>query len=821
MVWTLFSPLAITCVTFLTGVLAAESGLCSAPIAIGLTAVSFIVALYGMRAQRRCLATSHLLMVVFAAGVLHWHVFCRTSDSSVLRQLGREQAVTAEVSATISSLPSVHVRPVSRLSPRNYGSPLQTRFLVDVHKVLAVGTTVSIRERCRVYVEGDATHVLHCGDQVSLTGQIAWPKTPGNPGEFDFQRFLRRRGIAAVIYAHHVDAVRVVQAAPHWTPGFWLSKIRNHMQRTIVKCIDKDVQPMALALLLGDRNQLSPETQDTFIASGTMHLLAISGLHVGILFLFLLRLLNLVLVPRGRSLMIGAGICVMYALVTDLRPSVVRATVFISVMVASHFSCRRFNTTGLLAISAAIMLIWQPWLAFDVGAWLSFLSVAALAWAGRGAERADEGDRDPPVDAVTRLDRLRLRLSAAGKRLSLRYRQMLLILVLTMPLIAQQFHVMSPVGILVNVVLIPFTAALLCCGFSVLCLGLVSSTIAMVPAALFSGGLHLLLQVVRWSADLSIGHLYVSDVPDWFLPAYYLSLFVFISTGRRTVRRIALLCVLGTVLGTFSAVGAGAAVNGLRVSVLDVGHGSAAILESSHGRTILIDAGALNRATRTSDVVCRFLWHRGITSLDTILLSHADIDHFNALEGILRRIPVGEIVTSRDFVRSESSTVRAALDLMKDSQVPVRLLSHGDATAADGIVLFAVQADPAESVPKPTDNETSLALVIEYQDRRICLPGDLEGPALESALHQIGDVDLLVSPHHGSLSANTRNLADVARPEYIVVSSRDDRNAERLAAVFAKTGVVWHTANAGCVSISIDPRGDLSLESFRKGKSGH
>ena len=171
--------------------------------------------------------------------------------------------------------------------------------------------------RCLVYVEGDATNRLSAGDTVSIIGGLSWPESPGNPGEFDYSQFLNRQQFSAQLFVKHPDAISVVTPASRFHVMHWVSMLRNDANRVLTESTDAEVHGVALALLLGERRQIPADTERHFVASGTMHLLAISGLHVGILFLFLLRLCNLLFLRRRQSLVFALGVCGIYAMVQD------------------------------------------------------------------------------------------------------------------------------------------------------------------------------------------------------------------------------------------------------------------------------------------------------------------------------------------------------------------------------------------------------------------------------------------------------------------------------------------------------------------------
>ncbi|MDG1897628.1 MAG: MBL fold metallo-hydrolase [Fuerstiella sp.] len=243
--------------------------------------------------------------------------------------------------------------------------------------------------------------------------------------------------------------------------------------------------------------------------------------------------------------------------------------------------------------------------------------------------------------------------------------------------------------------------------------------------------------------------------------------------------------------------------------MLDVGHGSAAVLEFPSGEVILVDGGSMNRGERAGDVICRFLWSRGYRRLNAVFISHADADHYNAVPTVLNRIPVSEILTSREFVNSDSASVQSVIQLADAAGTPVRILSSGDWAQMGRSLVRCLQRDLQKLPIDADDNEKSLIVIAEHAGRRIVLPGDLEGRGSQNVFHSVGPADVLVSPHHGSPTANTPELAAQLSPDSLILSARRPANADRLRKVFGNA-VIYHTSEIGAVSVSIAPNGHLS-----------
>ncbi len=787
----------------------------------------------------RCsrLSIGCLLLAVAGIGAVRHHDVWFVGESNDIGLFAREEPQPARVIGTIAERPQL-IRELDEEPSRPWASRERSVLVVECRQLRDGDHWVEATGGVRVDVSGLAS-ALRIGDEVELFGRLSLPDGPRNVGEFDFAEFLRKQGIRAVLRCRSLDAVQLLKRPDDFITQFQRQRMagREHCERLLRDNLSSDTTSVALALLLGSRSRMTSQQREAFVESGTMHVLAISGLNVAILAMFVgfvCRLLNLSRLLTALSIIALVG---GYAAITEAGPPVVRAALLVFLATVAWPCDWPTNSTNLLAFTAIGVLLWNPIDAFNTGAQLSFLAVAVILWlsARRGWQseqnrlKAEQDAAKPSAKTEAELAReLEARLPKSAFRNALigswsKLREgtavSFFVWLFSSVLIARQFHLVSPVGLLANIPLIPVATVTLCLGYSMLLMGFASSTIAGWIAVPFEWSLRLMLWIVDVAAELSCGHRYVPTPPMWWL----VGALVFLATLLWWMRGPLLRHLGWRAFWLWTAVGLAMPLwpsepGPLRVSVLSVGHGLSVLIESPGGRTLLYDGGMMGNGLRANDVVQQTLWHRGHSRLDGIMLSHADTDHVNGVAGLLRTMPVGRVFVSPQFVDWRQLEVQQVLDTARHCNVPVRLTWQGDSIPlGEGIRCRLLH--PTASEMLTPDNANSIVLLLEFAGRRILLTGDLERDGLNRLLQSPPQqVDVLVSPHHGSLGANTTDLARWTRPRWLLVSANHRANLPTLQDRFGPDTSVLSTADHGAITFEIHSNGTLVCETFRSGR---
>lgn len=594
---------------------------------------------------------------------------------------------------------------------------------------------------------------------LTVTG-VAQP-APGkrNPGGFDMAAHLRRRGVAGQLFV--TDYVE--------GPGL---PVRQRLQRGVVAGLDPLGAGLMAAMTLGLRHDLG-EVRDIFGPAGMAHLLALSGLHVGVLLLALERLLK----PfrRWRTPLLMAATVSFVALV-GASPSVIRAaTMALAALASRAFGAGRVQPGTALALAALVGMLLAPQMLFDLSFQLSYLAVAGMLvllphWlprlgvagappAGSGAALAADPELAAMAGALLRRGRHAARsmfwtglaVSTAAQLPSL-------------SLVLHSFGVLPVLSPLVNVLAVPLAGLLVPLGFLAGILGLVAEPLARLVNLVTQPLVSALVGLARVGATLPL--LSWGEI-SWLGHACWAVCLIAICAWARRPGRfkhtaVALVMAGGTTLAV------PAPLTAPDVWFLDVGQGDAVLIRLGGGEGVLIDGGG----TPFSDydvgarVVLPALRALGVTRLSVVVATHPDTDHVEGLLPVLERLPVGLLVTG-------PPDPAAALDVQLRQLAARRGVGVHEARRGERLVLRkgAVTLDvlnPPATTSAPA-NERSVALVLRLgAAARALFLGDLGLPT-EPEL-AVPPVDVLMVPHHGSRSSTGPGLLRAASPRFAVIS---------------------------------------------------
>jgi len=714
---------------------------------------------------------------------------------------------------------------------------------------------------------------LRYGTRISVSTTLDRTGNYLNPGVSSLAEFLDRNGYDATGLIKNPSAITRLDDTRVFPPLARLYDWRSRLQQQIDARFQPETAGVLDATLLGNRYNLLPAASERFREGGTFHVLVISGLHISfigaVVFLIVKRLTR----RRLLQFILPALIVWAYSLAVGADASVVRAALMFTFAGLATILFRQSSSLNALGGAALVLLVRSPKEIFDPSFQLTFLSVLAIvviAWpllsnmSAIGAWHPARSTPYPPVcsrafkyicevlfwrekkwamDLARSTHTYRLIKAPLASRLERYHVQPILrytfgavvvsasVQLMLLPLMIVYFHRVSLASLVLNIVVSILLAVLVAVSLLALLVG---------QAPLFR-----LADAINWLMVHSVDPFSDFGWAGFRLPEYsgsaslvyviyYVPLLVLVLAlmhwrplALQAERRcklhgyvlpltcVQLLLLTALILHPFSS---RHAEHNLRIDFLDVGQGDSALVTMPDGTTLLVDAGGntIDSTRRIGEtVVSEYLWWRGLSEIDYVLATHADADHIEGLNDVLKNFTVRSALMAR---RPKDDP-----EFAKFSQTLARTNTHSETIEAGDVIRFGdvtvnVLWPPADG-EKSTNND-SIVLRIQYGVRSILLTGDIEQATERSLLvsQQQLHADVIKVPHHGSKTSSTEAFVAATNPRVAIISvgrnSRFGHPHKEVVERWQSSGAtVLTTGNSGTITVTTDGH-VLTVEEF-------
>jgi len=705
------------------------------------------------------------------------------------------------------------------------------RFVLNVESIQSGQNSFSTMGRLRVTCRGEISSEFRPGDRISFPGKIRAIRNFKNPGGFDFERYMAFSTILATSYVT-ADKVTFLEKFDDPNVMNWVSNARRIIAGIIDDTQTDDASAAIMkALVIGNRDGIDKPLREAFNKSGMGHLLAISGLHVGIvasffflvfsrLFSFSRTFLDHAWVGKGSALLCIIPVTV-YGLLAGMSPSTQRAVLMINVFLMTFLIKREQDSINTLAIAALVILIVHPPALFNISFQLSFTAVFAIIYGFSSLW----GNR-------TSLDTHHV----IRKKLSGFFFASLFAILGSLPLVMYYFNQISLVGIAANFILVPLI------GFIVVPVGLISALVFPLSHGLSSIGfqaggtvLSFAISIVHFFSDLPISSIKTITPSMVEIALYYLSgisVFYLIKqhllSGHQTgilsfqtppaddaleedyqnlhqsqktatmlsgslpgrlfrfslhLRRKAPVYII-TILLLIGAADISYWIcmryfqQDLRITIVDVGQGNAAIIEFPGGKTMLIDGGGFyenNSFDVGERITAPLLWRKKIRTVDSLMLTHPDSDHLNGLLYIAQHFNVKTIHTNHEPL--DTLGYRHLQDIILKEKIHTPPFPDRNGNFEIGGVRVRILYPPEDFLERKEreswrdHNANSMVIQLKLGEFSCLFTGDIKAKS-EAELIALRGEDLksriLIAPHHGSKTSSTPKFIDMVDPETVI-----------------------------------------------------
>jgi competence protein ComEC len=643
-------------------------------------------------------------------------------------------------------------------------------------------------------------------DRLLLKGDITRLEPSSNPGEFNYKRFLERNKIFALFKVSKGDLVKKIASRQLSLIKKGAFSLRHRLKSKIEQYISLPFSAILNGVLLGFRQDIPLKIEDLFMKTGTMHLLSISGLHVGLVIAVIIFFLKIVNLPRKLRFVLILLFLLFYVPLTGSRTPVIRASIMAAVVLIGFLFERETDIFNSLGIAALIILLFFPNQIFSIGFQLSFISLLAILYFVPKIEVFFDFGRESP-------NRLKFYLK---KSVSVS----LAAWIGTLPLIARYFNNFSLLTVISNLVAIPLS--FLAIIFGIIFVFSPAGLLANLCANLTSFWISFLLKSLSLLSAIPFGFHRVGSWSISLIIVFYLVM-IFIFNYRKF--KIQLFYLLSGVLlisnlVIWFAVFRGSSGN-MKVNFFDVGFSDAILIEFPKKGYMLIDSGSFARDAGRR-IIAPYLWNKNIKRLDAVILTHPESDHAGGLEFILRNFEVGAVYDNGQT--NESLLYNKYIKILEKNKIPHFTISEAKSIYGFEDVSVNVLHPPLKRLTHTSQdlNNNSIVLKLDYKDFSLFLTADVQAEGLRYLLgyKDILQADVLKLPHHGLESGTEMEiLLEVAKPKVAIISAGEEKESKirKIRQMLNKRNIeVYNTADSGFISIETDGI-SFEVDSYKSG----
>jgi competence protein ComEC len=788
---------------------------------IGLAIALLLLAIFARAALRLAAAVG----VTFFVGVCAFQIERYQFPSDSIWNCTSTEEGFAEIEVAVDQPPRVVIPAGDARS-----LPPKQTFMGAVRAVKTNEGWESASGKIAVTVEQPVIE-LRAGQIVRLVGMLSRPAPAMNPGEFDYAQWCRQQRILATFRVAHTDGVTIASDGGA-SPVVWLREKARHL--LALGFDEREAFDAALlrAFVLGDSDPKLRDLDDKFVRTGTIHYLAISGLHVAIIGAIVLLIFRIMRWSPKAAAWSALAVVLLYGCVAEPSWPGWRSIILCTGATIGILRGRAVDSLQMFAFSVATVLLIHPADLGNGGFQVSLAAVLGLVLFSRIAEerfwdwwRAPDPATLKPHGTLWMISRWTAKAMVSVMLASF------IAWAMAMPLIAYHFGQINGWAMVAGIVLLPLTIVALVAGVGKILFTLAWPSAAHACAVSSACPIILMRHIIEGLDRLPGASVVVPPPPVWLLIAYYgLILLLFVPMRRRVFQWVKgfgvavgcglLLLVpsLGWAQNNLSEIGGESSGGGAaRIAFLSVGAGQCAVVRTAHNHATFFDDGSSTISDVGRELVIPWLRFEHCSSVDRIILSHGDFDHISSTTELLQAFNDPTVLMSPHFQRHAVGNVPAEMLLhaLNDAGRPPAIIHEGDHLDLGDGVSVDVLWPPVKC--DMNSNNCGLVLKLTFAGESVLFPADIQEPAERELLKHPEQLraDVLIAPHHGSAETTTGRFIAAVRPRYIISSNYSKlTHKQRLFDLIAEAFPLYRTSRCGEIDLIIDRSGQIQVHTF-------
>ena len=622
---------------------------------------------------------------------------------------------------------------ISDIQEKEYKYIYEAKFLKNNKKVL-----INIKKSQQI-------DKINYGDLIYLEGKLEIPKIATNYKGFDYRQYLKTKKIQGIVIA---DNVKILKAK---YKNNLIYQIQKKIKAIIKEKLPSETGDLLLAILLGDKKDLSEQIQINFKNSNLSHMLAVSGAHVSYIIIGLTYITQNSIMGKRKARVFCIFFLIIFMAITNFTPSVTRACIMAILTLVSEILYKKADIYTNISISALIILLYNPYSLLDLGFKLSFGGTIGIVIFMRFIKKKQE---EPKL--LNYIKQMALVSICAN--------------IIIIPIIMNNFNTVSLTFLVSNILASPILAIIVIVGFSIIIISIISHSLSNILVFWLNPILNLLIKISSFCSKLPFAKILVVTPYIFNIIFYYTIILYLVNYNelkqfikKETVILLSIILILSNFIFYILP-------QDLKIYFIDVGQGDSTLIVTPSKKTILIDGGGSESFDVGEKVLLPYLLDRRIRKIDYIMISHFDTDHCKGIFTVIENLKVKNIIISKQAKKSEN--YKKFKEIVANKKINIILVKAGDKIKIDKYIYFKILFPTEKLIMQNPLNNNSIVSQLNYKSFKMLFTGDIEEIAEKEILNLQKDKlksTILKVAHHGSNTSSTQEFINSVKPELALI----------------------------------------------------
>ena len=631
------------------------------------------------------------------------------------------------------------------------------------------------------------------GDSLYIEGEFKQPEEARNYKGYNYKQYLKTKKIIGTV---ELEKVKILKSSN----GSFIHNIQKYIRDTINGTLTDEEGNLLLAILLGDKDKLSEDIQESFKTSNLSHMLAVSGAHVSYIILGLTYVLQNSIIGKKNEKIVCIIFLLFFMAITNFTPSVTRACIMAILTLFSSIIYRKSDVYTNISVAALITLIFNPYSLLDLGFQLSYGgTIGIIIFIKRIQEKKSNSK------VINYIKQMALVSIYAN--------------IIIIPIMMYHFNTVSFTFIISNIMASPILGIIVITGFLFIIASITVKPLTRLIAIFIKPILSILIKISQICSKLPFSNILVVTPYMFNVISYYAIILYCIKSKKNNKCKIIICLLIVLILTNFIIY---IFPQKLRIFFIDVGQGDSTLIITPDKKTVLIDGGGSDSFDVGEKVLLPYLLDRRILKIDYVLISHFDTDHCGGILTIMEKVKVKNIIISEQAEHSEN--YERFKKLMIHKKIRLIEVKKGDKIKIGRYSEFKILFPTSRLLSENPLNNNSIVAQFNYNNFKMLFTGDIEKLAEQQILKtEKAEIraDILKVAHHGSKTSSIPEFIKAVRPKIALIGVGKNNtfghpNQQTIKNLENIKCRIYRTDLQGEIIIKIDQKGRMNVKSKLK-----